>query len=115
MNKLSLNDTVNVGRNKFVKVSELVDDKKEIFRLIKNGTAFDDEVLQKCGIKKTIRNEHFVHVFVEHEKADKKELPKEKDSLKMILRSIHTINSEENEVNDNDETDYNVLTDIEDE
>lgn len=109
MNKLTLNDTINVGRNKKVLVSDLVGIKGEIFKYIKKGFYFDDEVLEKAGIKRTVREVKVYNVFVEHDKKQKvKVYPKETESLKNILKSLHTL---DNQTNDNfGDKDYNEET-----
>ena len=47
--KLTLNDTINVTKNKKVLISDLVGIKGEIFKYVKKGFWFDDEVLEKAG------------------------------------------------------------------
>lgn len=93
MINLGINDVINVDKKTKIKVSEIVNDKKKIFECIKNGISFDDEVLKIAGIKKTIRDVEIINVITEHN-AVKKELPKETESLKNILKSIHTISNE---------------------
>ena len=103
--KLSLIDTINVGKNKKIPVSELVNNKGEIFEYPKKGFSFDDEVLQKAGIKKTIRNVKTECVFVTHEKdKQNKKYPKEKESLKTVLKSLHTLDNLNNKYSDLEET-----------
>jgi hypothetical protein len=88
---LSMSDTINVGRNKKVLVSDLVGVKGEIFNLIKKGLRFDDEVLKEAHITKTIRDVRINNCDIEHKPIKNKEYTKETESLKNILKSINTI------------------------
>lgn len=109
MEHLGIEDTITITKKTEIKVSELLKDKKRLFEYIKKGFSFDDEVLKIAGIKKTISNEKITNVFVEHEKEKHKELPKETESLKNILKSLHTIDNQTeentplNEVEEDDE------------
>lgn len=105
MCKLGLNDKINIGKNKKVFVSEIATDKATIFKYIKKGYSFDDEVLQTAGIKKTISNKKTYNVIVEHIDAEKKTFPKETASLKEILMSLHTIESQSNDSSDYEQDD----------
>lgn len=96
-NKLTLTDVINIGKNKKVPVSELVKDKAEIFKLIKKGYQFDDEVLEMSRIKKIIKNECIQNVVVTHSVEKEKEYVKDTDSLKTILKTINTIDSQTEE------------------
>ena len=122
--KLTLNDTINVGKNKNVLISDLVHIKGEIFKYIKKGFDFDDEVLEKTGIKKTVRDFKTETVLVEHIKPKHiKVYPKETESLKNVLKSLHTLEYMEDDVDntedfskDNEENIYtNNLTDLDNE
>lgn len=114
--KLTLNDTINVGKNKKVLISDLVNIKGEIFKYVKKGFWFDDEVLEKAGIKRTIREVKSECVFIEKEKQlNVKTYPKETESLRNILKSINTLdnigdNYHETETILSDEEDTNVYT-----
>ena len=114
--KLTLNDTINVGKNKKVLISDLVDIKGEIFKYIKKGFWFDDEVLEKAGIKRTVRDEKIETVFGDKKtKLNNKIYPKETESLKNVLKSINTLdniddNYHETETILSDEKDTNVYT-----
>lgn len=115
---LTMNDTVNIGKNKKVLVSDLVPIKGEIFRLIKKGLQFDDEVLKEAHIKKTIRDVKVESVFVTHS-CEKKTYTKETESLKNILKSINTIENQTSEVNNGEDIGdevpvEDILTDEED-
>ena len=103
---LSMNDTINVGKNKHVLVSDIVHKKGEIFNLIKDGFQFDDEVLKEAHIKKTIRDVKTKLVIVNHEK-EKKKYKKETENLKNIIKSFHTIDNQANEVVNNESGNYN--------
>lgn len=92
--KLGMDDVINVGKKNKITVSELVPVKGEIFKLIKNGFEFDDEVLEKARIKKIIRDEKIINVIVEHTPEKKKAYNKESESLKNILKSLNTIDKQ---------------------
>lgn len=119
--KLTLNDTINVGKNKKVLVSDLVGIKGEIFKYIKKGIWFDDEVLEKAGIKRTIREEKVETVFFDKKTKSEniKIYPKETESLKNVLKSINTLDNIGNEDSiifkeENDDIYTNDLTDLDD-
>lgn len=119
--KLTLNDTINVGKNKKVLVSDLVGIKGEIFKYIKKGIWFDDEVLEKAGIKRTIREEKVETVFFDKKTKSEniKIYPKETESLKNVLKSINTLDNISNEDSiiyeqENDDVYTNDLTDLDD-
>lgn len=119
--KLTLNDTINVGRNKKVLISELVGIKGEIFKYVKKGIWFDDEVLEKAGIKRTIREEKIDTVFFDEKTKSKniKIYPKETESLKNVLKSINTLDNIGNEDSiifkeENDDIYTNELVDLDD-
>ena len=92
--KLGMDDVVNVGKNNKITVSELVPVKGEIFNLIKKGFEFDDEVLEKAHIKKIVRDEKIINVIIEHTSEKKKTYNKESESLKNILKSLNTIDKQ---------------------
>lgn len=119
--KLTLNDTINVGKNKKVLVSDLVGIKGEIFKYIKKGIWFDDEVLEKAGIKRIIREEKVETVFSDKKTKSEniKIYPKETESLKNVLKSINTLDNIGNEDSiifkeENDDIYTNDLTDLDD-
>ena len=119
--KPTLNDTINVGKNKKVLVSDLVGIKGEIFKYIKKGIWFDDEVLEKAGIKRIIREEKVETVFSDKKTKSEniKIYPKETESLKNVLKSINTLDNINNEDSiifeqENDDVYTNELTDLED-
>lgn len=119
--KLTLNDTINVGKNKKVLVSDLVGIKGEIFKYIKKGIWFDDEVLEKAGIKRIIREEKVETVFFDKKTKSEniKIYPKETESLKNVLKSINTLDNIGNEDSiifkeENDDIYTNDLTDLDD-
>ena len=120
--KLTLNDTINVGKNKKVLVSDLVGIKGEIFKYIKKGIWFDDEVLEKAGIKRTIREEKVETVFFDKKTKSEniKIYPKETESLKNVLKSINTLDNISNDDSiifeqENDDVYTDDLTDLDDE
>ena len=119
--KLTLNDTINVGKNKKVLISDLVGIKGEIFKYVKKGIWFDDEVLEKAGIKRIIREEKVETVFVDQKVKPKniKIYPKETESLKNVLKSINTLDNIGNEDSiifkeENDDIYTNELVDLDD-
>ena len=119
--KLTLNDTINVGKNKKVLVSDLVGIKGEIFKYIKKGVWFDDEVLEKAGIKRIIREEKVETVFFDKKTKSEniKIYPKETESLKNVLKSINTLDNIGNEDSiifkeENDDIYTNELVDLDD-
>jgi hypothetical protein len=119
--KLTLNDTINVGKNKKVLVSDLVGIKGEIFKYIKKGIWFDDEVLEKAGIKRIIREEKVETVFSDKKTKSEniKIYPKETESLKNVLKSINTLDNIDNDDSilfkeENDDIYTNELVDLED-
>lgn len=117
--KLSLNDTISLGKKRKISVSDLVNIKGEIFKYIKQGYIFDDEVLSKAGIKKTIRDEKVLTVVAGHNsEKDNKIYPKETENIRNVLKLLHTIDNQLYGKQENDfsniETDYgenNVLDD----
>ncbi len=89
-----MDDVVNVGKNNKKVVSELVSVKGEIFNLIKKGFEFDDEVLEKAHIKKIVKDERTENEITEHVTEKKKSYDKESESLKSILKSLNTIDKQ---------------------
>lgn len=67
-------------------VSDLID-KKSIFQMIKKGYRFDDEVLKRSNITKTIRDRRAYYIIAEHEK-DTKKYKKETATLSEIFDEI---------------------------
>lgn len=96
--KLHLDSTTPNGEN----VRDIVGDKKKVFSLIKKGIQFDDEVLEKAGIKKVVRDVEFKNVFVEHEK-DKKTYEKDTVNLQKILKELRTLDDDEADAKFKDE------------
>ena len=112
--KLGMDDVVNVGKDNKITVSELVPVKGEIFNLIKKGFEFDDEVLEKAHIKKIVRDEKINNIIVEHTPEKKKVYNKESESLKNILKSLNTIDKQNedtflSEYNTNQDTEETFL------
>ena len=95
----TLSDTIKLDKKNKVAVSELVEQNGEIFKLIKNGLRFDDEVLEKAHIKKTIRDVRGYCGIYSSEKEKKINLPKDTKNVKSILKSINTIEQENLEEN----------------
>lgn len=92
-------------------VRELIEENRSnIFKLIKRGLRFDDEVLKEAHITKTIRDERTYNVIAEHSKPSAKKIyKKETASYEEIVESLSVIdNYEENKKEENidDETPY---------
>lgn len=105
---LTLQDYVNVGRNKKRLVGDVVTESGVIFNLIKKGLEFDDEVLKLAHITKTVGPKTTKIVLVEHDKTREIKYEKDTDSLKTVLKSLQTINSNvEEEEYQNNENEYN--------
>ena len=103
--ELTLNDSLNIGRGKKkVLVSDLVKIKGEVFKYIKQGYLFDDEVLKLAHIKRTRGPVTIKNEFVDKRSIKVKEYPKETESLKNILKTLNTI---ENQSTDDDAFDKN--------
>lgn len=66
--------------------------KQDILSFIKKGYSFNDEVLSKVGLKKSIRDVKYTTVIVEHEQCNK---VYEKDTMRLgnIIKSLHTIDN----------------------
>lgn len=85
-----MNDVITVGRIKSKTPEEILKkDKHRIFKLIKEGLRFNDEVLQAAGIKRIVRDERIENSVCEH-KSDNKRLPKDKMPLERILEILST-------------------------
>ena len=81
-------------------VRQLIEENRgTIFKLIKRGLRFDDEVLMNAHIIKTIRDERTYNVIAEHVKpSSKKVYKKETASYDEIVESLSVIDTyEENE------------------
>ena len=115
---LTLKDSINVGKHKKKPISEIVEEKK-IFKYIKDGYEFADDVLEAAHIKKSVRDEKIRTVFVEHKKRKHKEYQKDTESVKNILKSINTIDeqnlNEKSFYTQNDDEEQDILTLIEEE
>lgn len=69
--KLDINSTIDKGEYKGKKVSKILsEDKKCIFKLIKDGFNFSDEVLEQAGIKKKIHSVSTICSIVDHDKTE---------------------------------------------
>lgn len=126
--KLNLNSIIDNGVFKNKKVIDIVNNnKKDIFKLVKEGLYFDDEVLALAGIKKTIKNVKTSIQIVEHSK-DTKVYEIDKTPLQKILKEISTIegysfndgsikddNEDNVEFNEDDDIDESEILDINDE
>lgn len=68
---LEIESIINKGEFKGKKVSKILsDDKQNIFKMIKEGILFSDDVLEKAGIKKKIHSVSTVCSVVEHDKSE---------------------------------------------
>lgn len=118
--KLDINSTIDKGEYKGKKVSKILsEDKKCIFKLIKEGFNFSDEVLEQAGIKKKIHSVATVCSIVEH---DKSELTKklEVDTIdvttlinEIIISDIPKLSDDvvSKKTIDDEEDDFNLLDD----
>lgn len=100
MATLNIYSILDTGKYRGKKVGEMVDnkDKAELFKLIKKGYSFNDEVLSLIGIKKNVRDVKVSQILVDHVK-DKKVYQKDTASLSKILKELRTIdNLNENEI-----------------
>lgn len=88
-NKLNLDSIIEDGQYKGKRLSDLISDKKKIFNLISKGYVLSDDVLQKAGIKKSIRNVKTETVIVEHEKDDRV-YEKDTMSVSKIIKDLET-------------------------
>lgn len=94
LEKLSLRDKIQGCKYKNKTIEEIISlDKKYIFQLIKQGYYFDDEVLEKSGIIKTVKQATVKLEIATHEK-DERVYEKETESIKQILKNILTIDSQ---------------------
>lgn len=70
LNRLHL-DSIIESEDKYngKKVSDIINGNKSVlFKLIKKGYDFDEDVLSSCKITRTIRDVRYENVIVEHEK-----------------------------------------------
>lgn len=71
---------------------------RDIFKLIKRGYRFDDEVLKSCHISKTVRDESVYNEFAEHLKPKtNKVYKKDTASYEDIVESLSNVEIDENE------------------
>lgn len=102
--KLSLTDTLDSDKYKGKTIEQILDtDKRRMFKLLKLGYDFDDEVLEKYRFKRTIRDVKFVHEFVDKtpQPTSKKTLTKDTvENARKLMKSLATL--------DNDKSYYNV-------
>lgn len=88
-NELNLDSIIEDGQYKGKKVFDLISDKKKIFNLISKGYILSDDVLQKTGIKKNIRDVKTETVIVEHEKDDRV-YERDTMSVSKIIKDLET-------------------------
>lgn len=115
--KLSLESVIDNSLFKNKKVVDIINNnKKDIFKLIKEGYSFDDEVLTLAGIKKCVKEVKTTNQIVEHEK-DTKVYEVDKTPLHKILKEISTIEGytfNENSIKEETETEDEENDDIDD-
>ena len=77
---------------------------KEIFKLIKRGYRFDDEVLKECRISKTVRDEECHLEIAKHmQPKQSKTLKKDTANYEEIVESLSHVEVEEEPQNEEDE------------
>ncbi|MCD8206827.1 MAG: hypothetical protein LUD72_02710 [Bacteroidales bacterium] len=85
--RITLDDSVSSGRGRGQKVVDIVDDKQKMFKLIRDGKWFDDEVLERAGITKTVRDVKVWSQIAEHAE-DKSVYQKDSGSIREILNEL---------------------------
>ena len=98
----SVLDGINGYENKTVR--DVIDEgngNKEIFKLIKRGYRFDDEVLSECNISREIRDEK-VYLEIAHHAGSKpsKALKKDTAAYEEIVESLSHVEVEEEQKNE---------------
>lgn len=88
-------------------VRDIIDEgngNKEIFKLIKRGYRFDNEVLSECNISREIRDEK-VYLEIAHHAGSKssKTLKKDTAAYDEIVESLSHVEAEEESKNEEDE------------
>lgn len=101
---LNINDVITKGKHAGKIVKDIINDKKIVFEVLKDGNPLDDEILNKVNIHKNIRNISFVNEVVIHEKHDKS-YPKDTVTLNKILKELETLSNQ----------DYNIKEGIDEE
>lgn len=96
---------INGYENKTVR--DIIDEgngNKEIFKLIKRGYRFDNEVLSECNISREIRDEK-VYLEIAHHAGSKssKTLKKDTAAYDEIVESLSHVEAEEESKNEEDE------------
>ena len=90
---LDLDSKVAFGRGRHKKVSDIIANKSAVFKLIKDGYIFSDELLAMAGIKKIVHEPTTTIQIVEHQK-DNTVLPKERKNVETICRELYTIENQ---------------------
>lgn len=96
---------INGYENKTVR--DIIDEgngNKEIFKLIKRGYRFDDEVLSECNISREIRDDR-VYLEIAHHSSGKpsKTLKKDTAAYEEIVESLSHMETEEEQKNEEEE------------
>ena len=94
-----LNIGIDVGSTTVKMV--VMNNKKEIFALMKDGYVFSRSVMEEAGFKPKINNVKFTNCVVEHEQ-ETRLYEKDTMTLKNILKSLHTIHNSETEETNNE-------------
>ena len=91
METLHLDSIVNYSNYKNKTVADIIDKNKSvIMKMIRNGYTFDDEVLLKTNIKRSIRDVKYQNEIVKHD-VDSKKYVKDSAPLSVVLKEIMTI------------------------
>ena len=100
----SVLDGINGYENKTVRdVIAEGNGNKEIFKLVKRGYRFDDEVLNDCRISRTVRDEETYWEIAHHDSPKKpKTLKKDTAAYEEIVESLSHIEVEEEEKNEDE-------------
>lgn len=123
--KLEIGSIIDKGEFKGKKVCDILsENKKDIFKLIKEGVIFSDEVLEKAGIKKNIHSVSTKNSIVEHDNSElliKLEVDKIDISTlinEIIIKSNPKLSSDDSEKDESsedkiieDEDDFNISED----
>lgn len=97
---LNINDVITKGKHAGKIVKDIINDKKIVFEVLKDGNPLNDEILNTVNIHKNIRNISFVNEVVIHEKHDKI-YPKDTVTLNKILKELETLSNQDYNFKDN--------------
>lgn len=91
-------------------------DKKAVWKLIKNGLIIDftDEVLKEANISKNVRDEKVEHVFVDKViKKSNKVYKKDTESLENIMKSLNVLDNSDYKYDQDDDDENDEIIDVE--